>query len=344
MKEHIPIGVDQAVCWRGMLFAFMTIALIAQIVMGFSQVNGSKQVFCRADMPQGEFALGSAGLRYDELTVSPAMGADVSNSAEVIKFRLPYRACSYVMNVGIRAFDKIKPPSLSVRVNAHPAGAFTARPHYWPERSGGREAHEFFIPQSMLNRGADNFVEIATSDGYWIGRLLVIPYGGWRQCLPCAFPLTVCLFLMLLLRQSWIRVDKVVPHVVFAAFFALYYYSLFTKKMAPIDGFFWDDAADYIGSVISNEYSFKLGKHMLLFPVMHFLWEAVRPLAGRDLFSLAGVFALVSAANVSVAYLWIRKKWRLYPRLFIWCCCTVFRFRYGRSLQSMKAMFLRRCW
>ena len=302
------MSITEAVCTSRMLFVFVAGALVVQMVVGFSQVNGSKQVFHRGGGSSVDFAPGTSGLQYEELTVPPVRVADVSNPAQRLTFRLPHRVCSYVLNVGIREIDQTHPPRLKVQVNNRLAGGFVATPYYWPEKTHGRDVCEIFIPQSMLNQSSENLVEITTSEGYWKGRLLIIPYGVWRQCLPYTLPLTVCLFLGLLLRQSWVRVDRVMPYAVCAAFFGLYYYSLFTKKMAPIDGFFWDDATDYIGSVISNEYSFKLGKHMLLFPVMHFLWEAVRPLAGRDLFSLAGAFALISAANISVAYLWIRRK------------------------------------
>ena len=156
-----------------------------------------------------------------------------------LRVAIPYSRWGYVLNLSTRKVEKgARMPSLDFLVNDTLLGSVQIARHY-PKSRKTRDCREVMVPARVLNEAEDNYLVVRNAaGGGWQGRLLLIKYGVWRPILMFVLPLAGCLVLALSVRMDGRRWDVARPLLVFAVFFFVYYYTVFSKKMAPIGGFF----------------------------------------------------------------------------------------------------------
>ncbi|MEI6148651.1 MAG: hypothetical protein WCS01_06110, partial [bacterium] len=175
--------------------ALLAFGLLAGL--GILQVRWSREVVFSAGSPQeadwtkagGAVAKrGVHGAREDEIImpgVSP-QAPDAPIPAFVVG--IPRDLFGYRVNVGVRQIDQQHPPIIDAEIAGRPLGDFSVAPYYWPEKVHGRDCHEFSISREALKEPV-TALRLSNRGGYWMGRILIIPYGSLRPLLLYGIPI-----------------------------------------------------------------------------------------------------------------------------------------------------------
>jgi hypothetical protein len=293
------------------LLAFGVLAIIGILQLRWSrEVVFSTSVPTDADWTQGGAVAkrGLHGRRENEIAMPGVSLDDAAPLLPSLVVGLPRAVLGYRVNVSVRLIDPLRAPLIVADLADKPLVSFS--PHYWPAKTHGRDCHEFSIPGKSLTKPL-TALRISNRGGHWMGRILLIPYGCLRPLVLYGLPLLCFIALCgtVLVPESS-RLVRWRPVLVAGCFFLLYACTLFSKKVAPTEGFFWDDALDYIHSTLNPGLSFKAAKHLLLFPVMGPLYRLIHLMCIRELHALVAAYALIGALNVTLAHFVFRRVLR----------------------------------
>lgn len=138
----------------------------------------------------------------------------------------------------------------------------------------------------------------------WYGKLLLVPHPS-RQG-PLLAGLAGLGLLLLLVTTGWGRRLGLVgvPLVVFGVFLCVFNYTLFTKKIAPMNGVIMSDSDQLVRVLIKRTWTEDTIKHILFAPAMNWaLGQTGENARVPNLRNCARVFSIVAALNCMLAYL-----------------------------------------
>jgi hypothetical protein len=97
------------------------------------------------------------------------------------------------------------------------------------------------------------------------------------------------------------------PLLLLSVLFVLYYQTFMIRDLAPVTGFFFSDAADFIDPVCRKLFNFDMNKHPLFLPVMRFVIKPLHFFLRQESAAVSSAFALIGALNGLMAFLWFRR-------------------------------------
>lgn len=302
---------------RILLFCISLMVFVVAAAIGCSQANQSRQIIRKnrkndaewqaADFVEATYC--ASGRLCSHMGMPSAATTNAAGTSPRVRVEVPYARRGYALNIAVRKADPADLPRLEVLVNGRSAGSFLVKRHH-PSHPGLKDCREIFLDPSLMRSSGENHLVIQNvKGGKWQGRVLLIPYGSWRRAIQLLLPFSACAVLLSSLSFRTGRWRYVRPILLFAVFLLVYYYTGFTKKMAPIGEFVWDDAGSFTRYVMANALMDDMKKHMLFLPVMHGMWWGMMKLSGgMELFALAAAFAWIAALNVVIAFLWLRRR------------------------------------
>lgn len=236
------------------------------------------------------------------------VNSSIPASGTAILYDLPYRADGYALNIGVARGDDRAPPCLTVSVNGTLLRTIpVSRKRLGEDNPFHRD--ELPIPGTLLHPSGPNRLEVRTVSGlHWQGYLALIPFPAWRAWLPRLLPLAGwCVLAAGLWMASGPKGQRRYPLLVFAVLFVVYYEAASIRDMAPVTGFFFSDAPDFVDPICHKLFTLDMNKHPLFLPVMRFLVKILNNLSCGEIVALSSAFALVGAVNGVLAFLWFRR-------------------------------------
>ena len=223
---------------------------------------------------------------------------------------LPPDGISYELNLAVIKSRPPVPVRLDVIADDQPLGSLQPAP-LRPRRNEISATARLALPAAT---GQATTLELLNRGPFWRGKLLLVPQPDWPGRILAA--LAGIGSLLLFLSSRWGRRLSLVatPALIFCIFLSLFYYTLFTKKMAPMNGVIMGDSDELVRVLVKKKWNEDTIKHILFAPTMHWALgstgkDAVRP----DLRDCARVFSIIAALNCFVAYLLFlrlaRRRW-----------------------------------
>lgn len=230
---------------------------------------------------------------HEAISEIPSISADI-----------PPGKSGYALNVAIGHRKTSLPASVAVFLN----GKLLQKIDTEGYSMGQNKTVEISLSRELLSRSTTNRLVVSNLKGGWQGDISLIPLGPMRTVLPFAIPGLAFLLLAMLACNS-AKLPRLAALIIYGTvLFALYDYTLCTKKLAPVNGAFFSDASDMIDTVSRNIWSMDMQKHVSFLPMMHNLYSAFEHATkSRMLIALSSAFALVAALNGIGALLLLRK-------------------------------------
>ena len=290
----------------GVAFKILLIIYFIMSIMAFTQVRRTRRLY-RDTLPEKKdwytdnlyFFTGKPGRVYP---IYPMVGREKegANAGKnpTIQVRLPPRKTGYVVNFGF-VYKRLKNPPI-IHLYANKAFAGTVK----PIKSKETVTAEIEIPSSLLMWNYPNYLKIENdSTGGWIGSILLIPYAPFHKVLRVGLPLMFLLITLFFYFQEngiW----RILQYPLFLLLvFPLYFYTLMTWKMGPLNGFIFSDCEDIATAILTNSMTFDMQKHLLFLPFMRVLYLCFHKIGQPELVALTSAFASVGALNCIIAYL-----------------------------------------
>ncbi len=294
--------------WRLVLALFCISALLGWIQCKRSRTIYTPLPVTKQDWDSAkpvDFSKGDPGAYHPDFV--RMLGRRQVGEGHVPALRIPLapRSWGYVLHVGIHRTDR-RVARLEVVLNGTVLGTHEADFH---RRA---DIFEVLIPGKLLAPGEDSWLTIRNAgSGAWFGRMVVIPYGSLRKPLQMLLPLSGFLLLLLGGIRQHLRGRYLWTVVLGVVVFFVYLHTMFASKMTPMAGIAFSDPDELVRPFLTNTMEYDLTKHMLCLPVIHLLWRVFRAIGWAEMVALAGAFAFVAAANVTVAHLlfrrWVRR-------------------------------------
>jgi hypothetical protein len=239
------------------------------------------------------------------------------------EFDIPPDGVSYAMNLAVVKSTPPGPVHLDVSANGRLLGSLQPEP-LRPRRNEISATERLTLPPAA-DRPAT--VTVRNQGPSWRGKLLLVPNPHWLRRILAS--LAGIGLLLLLVSTRWgRRLSRIAtPALVFCVFLSLFYYTLFTNKMAPMNGVIMSDSDELIRVLVKKKWNEDAIKHILFAPTMQWLLgytgeDAVRP----DLRDCARVFSVVAALNCLVAYLLFLRLARRRTAAILLTCAYGFSF------------------
>jgi len=257
-----------------------------------------------ATQPVCELVPDELGVFYPSLVIPGLDDQAVGSSNAVLRMKLPFRPDGYVLHVSGREDVHRRPFRFECSVNDHHVGDIAGNDGPTIPAQSGR----LFLCPQMLSVDATNELRIRFVEGpRWTGNIILRP-GAAASLQPMLLPVTAFLFLASLvfgIREE--RLSWGYPLALFTVFLAVYRLTFSADNLSPMAEQFFSDGLDFLIPIILNRASGDTFRHMLFLPFMHGLYRGCALFTSSQVQAMAAVFALVGAANVTVAHLWIRR-------------------------------------
>jgi hypothetical protein len=236
------------------------------------------------------------------------MNSGIPATGTAFLYDLPCTPNGYALNIGVARADNQYPPLLTVSVNE-----VLLRTIQIPRARLGEtnpfHSDELVIPGALLRPGQENRLVVRNVRGlHWLGHLALIPNPPWRGLLPLLVPLSgwcVLASALFFIASPWGQ--RRFPFLLLGVLFVIYYQSSYVRDMAPITGFFFSDAPDFIDPICQKIFNLDMSKHPLFLPVIRLLVKPFRFVCRGEIASLSAAFAFIGALNGVMAFLWFRR-------------------------------------
>jgi hypothetical protein len=236
------------------------------------------------------------------------MNSGMPATGTAILYNLPYTSDGYMLNIGVTRADNQHPPLLTISVND-----VLLRGIQIPLARLGEtnpfHSEELLIPGKLLHPGRENRLAVRNARGlHWLGHLALIPDPQWRRLLPLLVPLSGwCVLASALFLIASPRGQRRFPVLLLVVLFVIYYQSSYIRDMAPVTGFFFSDAPDFIDPICHKIFNLDMNKHPLFLPVIRFWVKPFHFVRLGEIASLSAAFALIGTLNGLMAFLWFRR-------------------------------------
>mgnify|MGYP000439319192 CR=1 FL=1 len=228
------------------------------------------------------------------------------NVGSTVAFELPKKWYGYILHIGIEKYDSETTPTIQCLINGDKI--FEHRiinRHYSHGRPYG--GFEIPIPIEYLSYGKENVISLRnSSEGYWEGRLYIIPGYFLRTLLPYILP--ICGFIVIIsatfvpssYRSRWL------PLLLAFVMFFVYRYTYFVHDHTGFGGYFFDDIRDLIKEVSGDKYTHDMMRHPVFLPLMRVFYGIWRAIGLDKLDAMSAGFAFVACINVALAFILFR--------------------------------------
>jgi hypothetical protein len=257
-----------------------------------------------------QFAIATLKQTFEDpfLMLGP-VNSGIPATGTAVLYDLPYARDGYALNLAVARADNRAPPLLTLSINNHLLRTIQVPGGPRLGEKNPFHSEELMIPGSLLQPGQTNRLAIRTVRGlHWQGDLALIPHAPWRQWLPLLVPfsgwcvLASALFILISpVSRRWF------PLLLLPVLFVIYYQTFFIRDMAPVTGFFFSDAADFIDPVCHKIFNYDMNKHPLFLPVIRFAIKPLYFILREEIAAVSAAFALIGALNGMMAFLWFRR-------------------------------------
>lgn len=272
-------------------------------------VTCATNVFTALQAEPEQFATATPRQSFgDPFLMLGPMNSGIPATGTAVLYDLPYTSDGYMLNLGVTRADNQHPPLLAISVN----GTLLRSIQIPPARLGETNpfhSEEGVIPAEALHPGQKNILEVRTVHGlHWLGHLALIPHPQRHQLLRLLVPLSGwCVLASLLLLRLSPGMQRGFPWLVLPVLFVVYFQTFFIRDMAPVTGFFFSDAADFIDPIYRKIFNWDMNKHPLFLPVIRLLIKPLYSVCHSQIASVSAAFALIGALNGLTAFLWFRR-------------------------------------